>query len=194
MHWRCSLSDSPWCDFCVWQKGPSQSPMAWLRCCSWQPSQSWGHGVFLVDACPASQATFPPGKNLLVGFVLNQFQIQNRPLQARQRSELGIERCGFFEGFSWCLTCWGCLLLREALSSGEAGVLVTLELAVCGVGLLCCKGGGLTYMTKIPVIILLLVWMHVHFFHLVHPAVLIFRADAVCGLKYPSGLWWGRSF
>lgn len=35
---------------------------------------------------------------LLLGFVLNQFQIQNRPLRARQRSELGIKLCGF-EGF-----------------------------------------------------------------------------------------------
>lgn len=35
---------------------------------------------------------------------------------------------------------------------------------------------------------LLLEWMHVHFFPLVHPAVLIFRAGAYCGLKYSSGI------
>lgn len=49
-----------------------------------------------MDACPASQAA--PGKCLLLGFVLNQFKIQNGPLWARQRSELGIEHCGL-EGF-----------------------------------------------------------------------------------------------
>lgn len=35
----------------------------------------------------------------------------------------------------------------------------------------------------LPVLILLLVWIHIHFFHLVHAAMLIFRADADCGLK-----------
>lgn len=77
--------------------------------------------------------------------------------------------------------------MREAQSCKEAGALVTLELVTCGLGLLCCKGGGLIYITKIPVIILLLVWMHVYCFHLVHPTVLSFRADADCGLKYSSG-------
>lgn len=38
----------------------------------------------------------------------------------------------------------------------EAGVLVTLELATGGVGLLCCRGGGFIYITTIPVITLLL--------------------------------------
>lgn len=52
----------------------------------------------LVDAHSASQATCAPGKYLLLGFVLKQFPVQNRPLWARQRSELGIERRGF-EGF-----------------------------------------------------------------------------------------------
>lgn len=43
---------------------------------------------------------------------------------------------------------------------------------------------GLIYITKRPVTMLLLLWMHVHLFPLVHPAVLIFRADAQCGLKH----------
>ena len=80
------------------------------------------------------------------------------------------------------------MLLREALCFWEAGVPVALGLATHGIGLLCCKGGGLIYIKKISILILPLVWMRAcpeahSFFHFIHPAVLIFRTDADCGLK-----------
>lgn len=180
MHWRCSVSDSPWCDFLCHTEG-SQSVsngLAEVLLLTAQPElRSRG---FPGGCMPSFPGYLSPWKESARGICAKPVSNTEQTPTGKAKEWAWDRALWFFWGFSCCLNCWGCLLLREALSSGEPGVLVTLELATCGMGLLCCKGGGLIYMTKIPVIILLLVWMHVHFFHLVHPAVLIFRADAVC--------------
>jgi len=103
------------------------------------------------------------------------------------------ESCGF-EGFLrvWFAGGVSSLLLREALSSWEAGVPVALGLALL-------QRWWLIYIAKISVIVLPPVWIHACpgascFFHFIHPALLFFRTDAVCGLKCLSGLWRGKRF